>query len=217
MVVLFDVLADPLLTFVQGTSELIFDVNLGVRSDSEDDSTMGKDRLIDFSNLQEVLGPRRGTKTPRLFYLDLKDTTIHLNGIVFNVIPEFGVGLVRHQIPDKSTADRSPVSVPVIMRATVLEQVTKLIVTDNLPLFGSELLDVVNKSPLYLVIAAGDIGEIDVRKMQTELVEEGRIFKSHDVVVIGLHYKYNTIIFSRKIKVRFFHEQPVTGGIRIRC
>ena len=204
MVVLFSVLADPLLTFVQRTSELIFDVDLGIRPDSEDDSTVGRDRLIDFSNLQEVLGPRSGTKAPRFFYLDFKHATIHLDRIVFNVIPEFGVSLVRHQIPDKGTADRSPVSIPVIMRATVLEQVTELIVTDDLPLFGSELLYVVNKSPLYLVIAAGDIREIDVRKMQAELVEEGRIFKSHDVVVIGLHYKYNTIIFSRKIKVRFF-------------
>ena len=204
MVVLFSVLADPLLTFIQGTSELIFDVDLGVRPDSEDDSTVAGNRLIDFSNLQEVLGPRRGTKAPRFFYLDFKHATIHLNGIVFDVIPEFGVGLVRHQIPDKSTADRSPVGIPIIMRATVLEQVTELIVTDDLPLFGSELLDVVNKPSLYLVIATGDIGEIDVRKMQAELVEEGRIFKSHDVVVIGLHYKYNTIIFSRKIKVRFF-------------
>ena len=183
MVVLFSVLADPLLTFVQRTSELIFDVDLGIRPDSEDDSTVGRDRLIDFSNLQEVLGPRSGTKAPRFFYLDFKHATIHLDRIVFDVIPEFGVSLVRHQIPDKGTADRSPVSIPVIMRATVLEQVTELIVTDDLPLFGSELLDVVNKSPLYLVIAAGDIREIDVRKMQAELVEEGRIFKSHDVLM----------------------------------
>lgn len=215
MVVLFGVLADPLLTFVQGTSELIFDVNLGISSDSEDDRTVGRDRLKDFSNLQEVLGPRTGTKAPRFFNLDLKDTTVHLNGIVFDVIPEFGVGLVRHLVPDKSTADRSPVSIPVIMRTTVLEQVTELTVTDDLPLFGSELPDVVNKPSLYLVIAAVNIGEIDVRKMQAEFVEEGRIFKSHNVVVIGLHYKYNTIIFSRKIKVRFFHEQPVVRGIRI--
>jgi hypothetical protein len=204
MVVLFGMLADPLLTFIQGTSELVFDVNLGVRSDSEDDSTMAGNRLIDFSNLQEVLGPRTGTKAPRFFNLDFKHAILHLNGIVFDVIPEFGVGLVRHLVPDKSTADRSPVSIPVIMRATVLEQVTELIVADDLPLFGSELFDVVNKSPLDLVIAAVNIGEIDVRKMQAELVEEGRIFKSHGVVCFGLQYKYNTIIFSRKIKVRFF-------------
>ncbi len=215
MVVLFSMLADPLLTFIQGTSELIFDVNLGISSDSENDSAVGRDRLIDFSDLQEVPGPRTGTEAPRFFNLDLKDTAVHLNGIVFDVIPEFRVGLVWHLVPDKSTADRSPVSIPVIMRTTVLEQVTELIVTDDLPLFGSELLDVVNKPSLYLVIAAVNIGEIDVRKMQAELVEEGRIFKSHNVVVIGLHYKYNTIIFSRKIKVRFFYEQPVTGGIRI--
>ena len=80
MVAPFGVLADPLLTFVQGTGELIFDVDLGVRPDSEDDSTVAGNRLKDFSNLQEVLGPRRGTKTPRFFYLDLKDTAVHLPG-----------------------------------------------------------------------------------------------------------------------------------------
>ena len=68
-----------------------------------------------------------------------------------------------------------------------------------------------NKLTLYLVIAAVNIGEIDVRKMQGKFVKEGGVFEIHDIVVIGLHYKYNTIIFSRKIKVRFFHEQPMTG------
>jgi hypothetical protein len=210
MVLIAEVLADPLLTFIQAASELVFDIDLGIRTDFEDDRTVSGDGMEHFVDLQEIPGPRTGTEAPRLFNLDFKHATIHLNGIVFDVIPGFRVGLVRHLVSDKSTADSSPVSIPAIVRSAVLEQVVILAVTDGMPLFGTELLDVVNKSPLYLVIAAVDIGEIDVRKMQAELVEEGRIFKSHDVVVIGLHYKYNTIILFRKIYFTFFHEQRIS-------
>jgi hypothetical protein len=184
MVSIINILADPFLTFVQGTSILIFDVNLGVRADSEDDSPVGRNRSEDLGNRQSVTGHRVRRPDTGLFNFNLKNSVAHLDGINSDFVPGFKPSLARIDIGNQCITDAVTVSIPVNMRRTSLKQVTVLGISDYSPLFRSELFDVLNKLTLYLVIVAVNIREIDVRKMQGKFVEEGRVFEFHDIVVL---------------------------------
>jgi hypothetical protein len=184
MVSTVNILADPFLTFVQGTSILIFDVNLGVRADSEDDSPVGRNRSEDLGNRQSVTGHRVRRPDTGLLNFNLKNSVAHLDGINSDFVPGFKPSLARIDIGNQCITDAVTVSIPVDMRRTSLKQVTVLGISDYSPLFRSELFDVLNKLTLYLVIGAVNIGEINVRKMQGKFVEEGGVFEFHDIVVL---------------------------------
>jgi len=184
MVSTVNILADPFLTFVQGTSMLIFDVNLGIRPDSEDDSSVGRNRSEDLGNRQSVAGHRVRRPDTGILNFNLKNSVAHLDGINSDFVPGFKPSLARIDIGNQRVTNTVTVSIPVDMRRTSLKQVTVLGISDYSPLFRSELFDVLNKLTLYLVIAAVNIGEIDVRKMQGKFIEEGEVFEFHDIVVL---------------------------------
>jgi hypothetical protein len=63
------------------------------------------------------------------------------------------------------------------MRRPGLKQVIVFVVTDDLPLFRSEFLDVFYEDFFHLIISAVNLGEVKAREMSSKFLKEGRVFK----------------------------------------